>query len=241
MEAYEALASYYNRLIEYPYDQVAELAKEVCKGKRALDLFCGTGNFTFRLAERGFEVQGSDRSQAMLNVAAAQAREKGFTIVFRKENALKFASSRPFDLITATSDGLNYLRPMDMNEFFSRVSKALVSGGYFIFDVSTPFKLKRKLGNNLFYEVGEDLVYFWKNTYREKEGSVKMELTFFEKNEDGTYTRRDEEHKQYSHSLEEIKVLASCYDMTVEKTVDLDTFSDNTSSSKRLLYILKKN
>ncbi|MBQ7653314.1 MAG: class I SAM-dependent methyltransferase [Clostridia bacterium] len=241
MEAYEALASYYNTLIEYPYDAVADICRGASAGKKALDLFCGTGNFTFRLAERGFDAQGSDKSQAMLNVAMEKAREKGLDIVFKKENALKFSFAKPYDLITATSDGLNYLRSCDLNEFFSRISKALVAGGKFVFDVSTPYKLKHKLGNNLFYEEGEDLVYFWRNSYREKEGSVKMELTFFEKTADGTYIRREEEHKQYAHSIDEIKVLASCYDLSVEIIIDIDTFGANVSTSKRLLYILKKN
>ena len=240
METYEALASFYDSLIEYPYDAVAELVTKLSEGKRALDLFCGTGNFTVRLAERGFDVSGSDKSQAMLSAAMENARKKGLTIVFKKENALKFSFARPYDLITATSDGLNYLRSCDLNEFFSRISKALISGGRFVFDVSTPYKLKYKLGNNLFYEEGEDLVYFWRNAYREKEGSVKMELTFFSKTEDGKYVRSEEEHKQYSHSIEEIKTLASCYGLTIEKILDLDTFGNNVSTSKRLLYILKK-
>ena len=240
MEAYSALASYYDRLIEYPYEAVADKAIEGLTGKRALDLFCGTGNFTLALAERGLEVQGSDVSEEMLNVASVNARKKGCNVVFKKENALRFSCAKPYDIISATSDGLNYIRSSDMNAMFSRVAKALVTGGKFLFDVSTPYKLKNKLGNNIFYEDGEDLVYFWRNSYREKEGSVRMELTFFEKTEDGSYIRRDEEHKQYSHSTEEIKVLASCYGFVIESIDDLDTLGAPCSASKRLLFILRK-
>src|SRR5215218_9663855 len=42
-------------------------------GTRALDAACGTGKSFLPLLERGFDVTACDRSQAMLDVAAAKA------------------------------------------------------------------------------------------------------------------------------------------------------------------------
>lgn len=51
--------------IEAVYDRVADLAR----GPQVLDLGCGTGNVTFRLAARGFQVTGVDLSTEMLDIA----------------------------------------------------------------------------------------------------------------------------------------------------------------------------
>ena len=135
---------------------------------------------------------------------------------------------------------MNYVKPSDVNSLFDRVSSALSDSGKFVFDISTEYKLKTKIGDNIFYEDTEDLVYFWRNQYKEKDGSVKMDLTFFEKTSDGTYKRSDETQKQYVHTLDEIKVLAKCYSFKIENILDIDTFEKYNSKSKRLLFILTK-
>ena len=51
------------------------------------------------------------------------------------------------------------------------------------------------LGNNTFAEKREDVVYMWQNYFDPEEDLVEMELTFFVKNEDGTFDRFDEVHQ----------------------------------------------
>jgi ubiquinone/menaquinone biosynthesis C-methylase UbiE len=55
--------------IDSVHNQVAELAR----GPEALDLGCGTGNLTLRLAARGLRVTGVDLSPEMLGVARRKA------------------------------------------------------------------------------------------------------------------------------------------------------------------------
>lgn len=62
-----------------------ELALSLFKptaGMRILDVGCGTGNFSVKLAEIGCKVVGIDISQEMLEVAKAKAKEKGLDIEF---------------------------------------------------------------------------------------------------------------------------------------------------------------
>ncbi|MDE6868794.1 MAG: class I SAM-dependent methyltransferase, partial [Clostridia bacterium] len=84
---------------------------------------------------------------------------------------------------------------------FSRVYSCLKKGGVFIFDVSSPYKLKNLIGNNLFAEDNEDLTYLW---FNKLDGDrVIMDLTFFERQGE-KYLRSDERHVQYIHEEDEL-------------------------------------
>ena len=57
------------------------------KGMKVLDVGCGTGNFSIKLAKMGCEVVGIDVSEEMLKVAEAKVREEGLNIKFYKMDA----------------------------------------------------------------------------------------------------------------------------------------------------------
>ncbi len=62
-----------------------ELALSLFKpkaGMKILDVGCGTGNFSIKLAEMGCEVVGIDVSEEMLGKARKKANEKGLNIKF---------------------------------------------------------------------------------------------------------------------------------------------------------------
>ena len=59
------------------------------------------------------------------------------------------------------------------------------------------------VANNLFFEDGEDITYFWNNTLCKDEKSVLLELCFFIK-EEQKYVRRDEIQRQYIHETQEV-------------------------------------
>lgn len=237
--AYQVLGRYYDRMIEYPYERVLDLVLEKHKSGRALDLFCGTGRFSIMLAQKGFKVEGSDLSTEMLGEALSNATKAGIKIVFKQENALEFRYNLPYDIVTATSDGINYLRDAEIEPFFMRVYGALKSGGRFIFDMSSEYKLINILGNELYYEDYDDIVLFWQNSLRKKDKSVKMDLTFFERNSDGLYVRRDESQRQFAHSKEFIEQVAIDVGFKIAKELD-ERFSKPREKSERIIFVLEK-
>ena len=84
-----------------------------------------------------------------------------------------------------------------MSAFFARVNACLRKGGCFIFDVSSPVKLREIIGNNAFCEDREELAYLWFNTLCTDR--VEMDFTLFVKGKDGRFDREDEHHTQYIH------------------------------------------
>jgi len=68
------------------------------KSGRALDLGCGTGNYTLELKRRGFDVIGLDASDGMLRIA----RSKGLNCIKGDAYALPFPDES-FDLVLSVT------------------------------------------------------------------------------------------------------------------------------------------
>lgn len=197
---YTALAAYYDALMrDVDYEGWCDFVAKYVDGCGA-DLACGTGKFTLGLIERGKKVFGADISPQMLEAARKNATERGIAAQFVLMDMTKFVAAKPLDFVVCMCDGINYVK--EPKKVFKSVYAALKNGGRFIFDLSSQYKLTEVIGNNVFYEDGEDLTYIWSN--RLSAGKyVDMQLTFFTK--DGErYVRSDESHRQYIHSEERI-------------------------------------
>ncbi|NTW02875.1 MAG: class I SAM-dependent methyltransferase, partial [Oscillochloris sp.] len=117
---------------------------------RALDLACGTGAATLIMAEAGVHVIGVDRSQAMLRIARARARDRNLPVRWVAADIRRLSRSpaarsalRPdsFDLITCLYDSLNYLTGADdLAAVCEGVARLLRTGGRFIFDLNTVYE-----------------------------------------------------------------------------------------------------
>ena len=86
-QTYTEFATVYDELMtEIPYDAYVELivaATGGIEGKRILDIGCGTGLLSVKLAKQGAEVTGVDLSADMLAVAEERAQALSLPIEFR--------------------------------------------------------------------------------------------------------------------------------------------------------------
>ncbi len=167
-----------------------------------LDIGCGNGYFTRALNKAGYKVDGVDISQSMLSVARQKAAKEGVRCEFLCGDITKLKVCRKVDFCTAVNDCINYVPKDKLKTAFARVYAATNANGAFFFDISSQNKIRNIIGENLFGEDGEDISYLWFNK-QTKEG-VQMDLTFFIRQADGRYERREETHIQYAHSEEEV-------------------------------------
>ena len=170
-----------------------------------LECGCGTGNITIPLKKAGFNITGTDVSEAMLTVAAEKARKSGLFIPFVRMDMRSLASHRPVDCVLACCDCVNYLTgPEDVSAFFRSAFSALKPGGMLLFDISSAYKLQNVLGCNCFTDSRADRAYFWRNNYDPESKLIEMELEFFVEKQSGLYDRRRERHIQRAHTEDEL-------------------------------------
>ncbi len=94
-------------------------------GERILDLGCGTGQLTAKIAQLGAEVVGVDASEAMIDRAKANYPN----LDFRVANAQDFKVDRPFDAVFSNAV-LHWVREPDAA--IACIRDALKIGGRFV-------------------------------------------------------------------------------------------------------------
>ncbi len=213
-ESYEYLSQVYDALMyDADYDSWADyigglLEKYKGGGIRVIDAACGTGNISLRLKRMGFDIYASDISGEMLGVASEKARKAGLKLTFCLQD-MRSLSFPPADAVTACCDAVNYLvGEDDARSFFRSAYNALKPGGLLLFDVSSMHKLRDILGDELFYEDGDDITYLWQNSFDESTKRVTMDVTLFIR-DGGVYKRYDETHLQRAYTAQEITSLLS--------------------------------
>ena len=174
-------------------------------GGRVAECACGTGGLTIPLHRLGYAVTGVDISQEMLWIAAQKARQAGISAMFVRQDMRRLKLHRPVDAVLATCDGGNYLTgERDLSEFLRSAYNTLNPGGGLFFDVSTPRKLEKTLGNRTLCEDTPHVTYMWQNRWQARSRCVDMHLCIFVREDDGRYRRMDEEQRQRAWSMDEL-------------------------------------
>ena len=100
-------------------------------GKRHLDLACGTGPHIRRFIDNGYQCQGIDINQPMLDIAQQRCPEAQFIL----GNMSEFSLNEPVDLISCFLYSLHYCADIQrLQDCFASVHRALKSGGMFCFN-----------------------------------------------------------------------------------------------------------
>jgi SAM-dependent methyltransferase len=126
----------------------------------ALDLACGTGLLTRRLARRAESVVGLDASEAMLR--EARRHPTGHNVRYVRGDFRDFSLDETFDAAVCGSDSLNYLRtPGELTEVFHCVRRHLRPGGLFAFDVLDRRTCQALGGLKVVADVGGERFEVW--------------------------------------------------------------------------------
>lgn len=207
--AYQQMAALYDQLmIDAPYDQWATFTQDVIdrSGKNIntiIDLGCGTGEITTRLAQSGYQLSGVDYSSDMLTYAEAKASAVNQSIKWIHQDLRELSGFENMDAAISYCDVVNYLTSEnDLRLAFNRIEASLKPGGLFIFDVHSLKYVKEKLINRVFTEVTDDVCYIWNCEQGDETGEMYHDLTFFSSDGSLKYDRFEEYHHQKTYSVE---------------------------------------
>lgn len=146
---YTDLSGYYDLMcadIDYPEQSsgIRRLNQLFGNGGNShLDLACGTGPHIRHFLDFGYQSQGLDINQPMLDKAKVRCPEAEFTLC----DIGNFAFDQPFDLITCFLYSLHYSRDIArLQSCITSVYDALQEQGVFCFNAVD----KNKINNNLF-------------------------------------------------------------------------------------------
>ena len=107
------------------------------EGAAIIDLGCGPGLYTSRLARHGFQVTGVDFSRNSLEYARRQAEAEGLPVEYVYQDYRKLEISSRFDLALLIYYDLGVFAPDDLNRVLANTARALKPGGRFVFDLVT--------------------------------------------------------------------------------------------------------
>ncbi len=140
-DAYDAIAPAYDALTaDYGHgpwvERIVELARaHGLRGRRAVDLACGTGRSSAPLLDLGFSLTAVDGSPAMALLAEERL---GPGAEVHVADLRRLPDLGPFDLATCLCDSLNYVTDEDgLAAALEGIARLLAPGGLLAFDVNT--------------------------------------------------------------------------------------------------------
>jgi len=104
---------------------------------RILDLGCGPGLYTSRLARLGHECAGIDFSPASIAYAREQARTEGLRCTYVQHDIRTAEYGSGYDLVMFLFGELNVFRPAEAQAIVRRACQALGEGGLLLLEVHT--------------------------------------------------------------------------------------------------------
>lgn len=108
-----------------------------------LDLGCGPGLYTSRLARRGHTCVGVDFSPASIAYARAEAAAAGLSCRYELADLRAADFGSGFDLAMCLFGEINVFRPAHAGELLRKAHAALAPGGQIVLEVHTAAELER--------------------------------------------------------------------------------------------------
>lgn len=248
MSGYSVFARYYDELTaNIDYKKRAEYFHAIIRKFKTtkenilLDLACGTGSISEEMARLGYDVIGVDYSEEMLGMAIEKKFDSDLPIQYLCQDMRSIDMFGTVDVTICALDSINHLGSLDdVRKVFQRVSLFAEPDGLFIFDVNTLYKHRKILADNTFTYETENVYCVWENSLNRSTYEVKMNLEFFERLENGLYSRSTDSFSEMAYSEDALeKLLAETGFELLAKYGD-DSFDSPAEDTQRIVYTARK-
>lgn len=204
--AYDALAPFYDAYTE-EHDHERWLAnleaialEAGLRGRRLLDVACGTGKSFMPMLARGYEVTACDVSHAMVERARARSELQPTDVFVADMRDLPRLGS--FDVATCLDDSLNYLvSDAELERAFAGIARNLRPGGLLIFDLNSLAVYRELFARDSVAEA-DGALFCWRGTGESEIGPGALHeatIEVFSEHGDGCWSRTTSRHLQRHH------------------------------------------
>lgn len=199
--AYDAIAPVYDDFTaHHEYDVwlgqlMPKVERHGLRGKRLLDVACGTGKSFIPLLEEGWEVTACDISPEMVELARAKVGDKVELHVADMRTLPKFGE---FDLVFCLDDAVNYLLSSEeLVEALSAMAANLAPEGLLMFDVNAMTTYRTFFSEEVVVERdGRRLTWRGRSTPEAEQGSINEAVFEIESLEEGAEPIEPVVHRQ---------------------------------------------
>lgn len=248
MSGYSVFARYYDELTaNIDYKKRAEYFHAIIRKFKTtkenilLDLACGTGSISEEMAKLGYDVIGVDYSEEMLGIAIEKKFDSGLPIQYLCQDMRCIDMFGTVDVTICALDSINHLGSLDdVRRVFRRVSLFAEPDGLFIFDVNTLYKHRKILADNTFTYETENVYCVWENSLNCSTDEVKMNLEFFERLENGLYSRSSDSFSEKAYSEDELENLLAETGFELLAKYGDDSFDPPAEETQRIVYTARK-
>ena len=242
--AYNEFAYFYDSLNEdADYDALyrhikTELENHGIQSGILADLGCGTGELTLMLAQDGYDMIAIDQSEEMLCVVRDKADQLKLTgrLLLLEQDLCHLDLYGTIQGAVSTFDTFNHLPALD--EAIANAGFFMEKGGVLLFDMNTPYKHQKVLGNNTFTFEGEEAGCVWRNQLEDGGRRVRISLDITDEENGESF---HEEFCEYTYALDEIRSALERHGFTLESVCDGETFGPLTDTSERYFFCAVKN
>lgn len=248
MSGYSVFARYYDELTaNIDYKKRAEYFHAIIRKFKTtkenilLDLACGTGSISEEMAKLGYDVIGVDYSEEMLGMAIEKKFDSGLPIQYLCQDMRNIDMFGTVDVTICALDSINHLGSLDdVRKVFQRVSLFAEPDGLFIFDVNTLYKHREILADNTFTYETDNIYCVWENSLNRSTDEVKMNLEFFERLENGLYSRSSDSFSEKAYSEAELENLLTETGFELLAKYGDDSFESPAEDTQRIVYTARK-
>ncbi len=156
-------------------------------------------------ARMGVDPDGDDTEAALAELAATPAP------LFLEQDMRDFELYGTVDATVSCLDSINYLcGDGDLAACLRCIYLYLAPGGLLVFDVNSPYKFRHIYGQNAYIledetPDGRGIFCGWQNDFDPETGLCRFDLSLFSEDEDGRYTRSDEEQFERCYGEDELR------------------------------------
>ena len=156
-------------------------------------------------------------------------------LLLLRQDLLKLDLYGTIRAAVSTFDTFNHIP--DLDTAIANAGFFMEKGGVFLFDMNTPYKHQKVLGDNAFTFEEEDASCVWRNHYNAADRRVEITVDI-DYHETGEHFH--EEFCEYTYDLDTIRAALEKHGFALESVCDGETFGPLTEESQRYFFCATK-